>query len=214
MVPCWSSAKAHAPCSSEVRVGRCAGSDPKPTAGRCERRRRRGNPQPVQVIDKTAVRSPARKPVRRPNRRILPVAGSMRATLPGFMTAHTAPSEVSPSHRTLSPPKPSFLVQVRGGPARPGVPDPARSPPRARLSVAPDAPDQVGRQALRRASRLPIRRNPASGPHRPRSAQSTATLRDLPRHRAGHRGAQAPLLVDDAPVALRRGWPTPCRSGP
>jgi hypothetical protein len=51
-----------------------------------------------------------------PNRRIFPVAGSIRATLPGFTTAHTAPSEVSPSQRTLSPPKPSFLVQVRGVP--------------------------------------------------------------------------------------------------
>jgi signal transduction histidine kinase len=46
----------------------------------------------------------------------------MRATLPGFTTAHTAPSEVSPSHRTLSPPSPSFLVRleirsrVRDGP--------------------------------------------------------------------------------------------------
>src|ERR1035441_8660717 len=49
-------------------------------------------------------------------RRIFPVAGLTRATLPGFTTAHTVPSDVSPSHRTLSPPRPFFLVQVRGGP--------------------------------------------------------------------------------------------------
>ena len=56
------------------------------------------------------------RPFSRPKRRIFPLGGSMRATPPGFSTAHMAPSEVSPSHRTLSPPKPSFRVQVRSDP--------------------------------------------------------------------------------------------------
>src|ERR1035438_4638004 len=64
-----------------------------------------------------------------PTIRIPPFAGSMRTMPPGFTTAQMAPSEVSPSHRTLPPPKPAFLVQTRGArglqspDARPGAAD-------------------------------------------------------------------------------------------
>src|ERR1035438_874904 len=51
----------------------------------------------------------------RPTGWILPVAGSRRAKPPGLVTAQMEPSEVSPSHRTLSPPRPSCLVQAFGG---------------------------------------------------------------------------------------------------
>src|SRR5580704_13402338 len=46
-------------------------------------------------------------------RRIVPDTGSIRARPPGFVAAHSEPSELSPSQRTFSPPKPSLLVQVR-----------------------------------------------------------------------------------------------------
>src|SRR5204863_1574495 len=52
-------------------------------------------------------------PCRGPATRIFPETGSIRAKPPGFIAAHIEPSEVSANQRTLSPPKPSFLVHVR-----------------------------------------------------------------------------------------------------
>ena len=59
-----------------------------------------------------------RSPSVLPTARTFPSAGSIRANPPGFRAAQMAPSEVSASQRTLSPPSPSFLVQVLACPAR------------------------------------------------------------------------------------------------
>ena len=149
-----------------------------------------GNPQPVQVVDETAVRSPAGEPVRRAEQTNLPGcridarhAARLHHRPDGAVGSLAQPSNVVAAQAVFPGPGP------RRPAARPAAPSPERFPPRARLSCRAGC-SRSGRTAgLAPWSRLPIRRNPASGPRRPRSAQSTAIPRDLPGQRWSSRCA-------------------------
>ena len=69
-------------------------------------------PQPVMPIHKQVLRITGQPVLGAGDGESFPETGSIRARPPGFMAAHVDPSEVSANQRTLSPPKPSLLVQV------------------------------------------------------------------------------------------------------